>query len=194
MTAKSTVSTDDLDQLKTDSQNIMAAGFQFDSKSLQSTINGLVAAVAGGGDTTQAQTDFNALFSGSNVDQATIDRTFTDLVQTIQDSNITAADASLIAADQAAVQADLAALPQGGMPGNNQGGGMLGGPGGMGGGPRGRHGPRRPRHGRRDDIRRRDVRRPRRHGRGHDWTDQPGRRRLGFRPDHGVERESRLDG
>ncbi len=130
--AKSAVSSDDLDQLKTDSQNIMAAGFHFDPKTLQAAINGLVAAVAGGGDTTQAQADFNALFSGSKVDQATIDKTFTDLVQTIKDSNITADDASLIASDQAAVQADFAALPQGGMGGGP--GGMFGGMGGMFGG------------------------------------------------------------
>jgi len=134
VTAKSAVTSDDLDQLKTDSQNITTAGFNFDPKTLQATINSLVAAVAGGTATTQAQSDFNALFSKSSVSQAVVDKTFTDLVQTIQDSKITAADATLIVADQTAVQADFAALPKGGMLNPVGPGGMVGGFGGQGGG------------------------------------------------------------
>src|SRR5208283_3369243 len=70
--------------------------------------------VASGAATTQAQTDFTALFTGSTVAQSTIDKTFNDLVQTIQDSKFTAADLSAVAADQAAVQSDLHNLPGGG--------------------------------------------------------------------------------
>ncbi|MDR3622672.1 MAG: hypothetical protein P4L85_25190 [Paludisphaera borealis] len=134
VTAKSAVTSDDLDQLKTDSQNITTAGLNFDPKTLQTAINNLVTAVAGGADTTQAQTGFNALFAGSSVSQTVIDKTFTDLVQTIKDSKITADDATLIAADQTAVQADFAALPQGGAVGSVGQGGMGGGFGGQGGG------------------------------------------------------------
>jgi hypothetical protein len=81
---------------------------------LQKTVSELATAVAGGADTTQAKTDFNALSSGSNVAQATIDKTFNDLVQTIQDSKITAADLTSLAADQAAIQADWTNLRSGG--------------------------------------------------------------------------------
>ncbi|WP_076351736.1 hypothetical protein [Paludisphaera borealis] len=134
VTAKSAVTSDDLDQLKTDSQNITTAGLNFDPKTLQTAINNLVTAVAGGADTTQAQTGFNALFAGSSVSQTVIDKTFTDLVQTIKDSKITADDATLIAADQTAVQADFAALPQGGAVGSVGQGGFGGGFGGRDGG------------------------------------------------------------
>jgi hypothetical protein len=127
VSAKSEVTSDDLDQLKTDSKDITTAGLQLDPKSLQTVVNDLVTAVAGGADTSQVQSDFNALFADSKVDQTVIDQTFNDLVQTIQDSKITSDDASLIADDQAAVQADLDALPQGG-----PGGGFMG-PGGQGG-------------------------------------------------------------
>jgi len=135
--AKSAVSSDELDQLKTDDKDITSAGLKIDPKSLQTVINNLVTAVAGGADTSQVQSDFTALFSGSKVDQTVIDRTFDDLVQTIQDSKITSDDASLIADDQAAVQADLDALPQGGPggfamgPQGGQSGFAQGGPGGM---------------------------------------------------------------
>jgi hypothetical protein len=133
--AKSAVTSDELDQLKTDSQSITSAGLNLDPKSLQTAVNNLVTAVAGGADTTQAQADFNALFSGSKVSQAVIDKTFNDLVQTIQDSKITADDATLIAADQTAVQADLDALPQGGPGAGFTGpGGGFSGPIGQGGG------------------------------------------------------------
>jgi hypothetical protein len=138
LAAKSDVTVADLSALASDSQAIATAGGGLKADGLQTVLGTLAAAVAGGGDTTQAQADFNALFSGSTVDQATIDKTFTDLVQTIKDSNITADDASLIASDQAAVQADFAALPQGGMGGGP--GGMFGGPGDMSGAPGGKFG------------------------------------------------------
>src|SRR5208283_3245132 len=80
----------------------------------QKSVSELVTAVAGGAATTQAQTDFNALFTGSTVAQSTITKTFNDLVQTIQESKITTADLSAVAADQAAVQSDLNNLPGGG--------------------------------------------------------------------------------
>jgi hypothetical protein len=121
VTAKSGVTSSDLDQIKTDAQNIASAGLKIDPKSLQTAINTLVAAVAAGSDTTKAQADFNALFSGSSVSRTVIDQTFNDLVQTIKDSKITSDDATLIADDQAAVQKDFAALPQNG-PGIDHGG------------------------------------------------------------------------
>ena len=80
-------------------------------KSLNS-ISELATAVAGGTPTSQAQTDFTALFSGSSVPATTIDTTFTDLVQTPARSTVTTADPSrTVAADEAAIQADLSKLP-----------------------------------------------------------------------------------
>ena len=83
---KSRVTIVDITNLTTDGQTIAGAGFRINPQSLQKTVSELATAVAGGGDTTQAKTDFNALFSGSSVAQTTIDKAFSDLVQTIQDS------------------------------------------------------------------------------------------------------------
>ena len=113
LAAKSLVTVADLTNLVTDSQTIAGAGLRLDPQSLQKVVNELVSAVAAGTDTTQAQTDFNALFSGSNVAQTSIDKTFNDLVQTIQDSKITAADLTTLAADQAAIQTDRTNLHNG---------------------------------------------------------------------------------
>ena len=103
----------DLTNLVTDSQTIAGAGLRLDPQSLDKVVNELVTAVAAGTDTTQAKTDFNALFSGSNVAQTSIDKTFNDLVQTIQDSKITAADLTTLAADQTAIQTDRTNLHNG---------------------------------------------------------------------------------
>ena len=113
LAAKSHITIVDINNLTTDSQSIAGAGFWINPQNLQKSVSELVTAVASGAATTQAQTDFNALLSGSNVAQATIDKTFNDLVQTIQDSKITSADLSAVAADQAAVQSDLNNLPNG---------------------------------------------------------------------------------
>src|SRR5271157_2261383 len=119
LAAKSRITIVDVNNLTTDGQSIAGAGFWINPQNLQKSVSELVTAVAGGAattqaQTTQAQTDFTALFSGSNVAQSTIDKTFNDLVQTIQDSKITAPDLSAVAADQAAVQSDLNNLPGGG--------------------------------------------------------------------------------
>ena len=108
---KSGVTIADLQSLATDSQTIAIAGFHFGVKSLNPVISELATAVAGGTSTSQAQTDFTALFSNSNVPAATITSTFTDLVQTIHDSAVTTTDLSTVAADEAAIQGNLFKLP-----------------------------------------------------------------------------------
>ncbi len=114
LAARSGITIVDIDNLTTDGQSIAGAGFRINPQNLQKSVTELVTAMASGAATTQSQTDFNALFTGSNVAQATITKTFNDLVQTIQDSKVTAADLSAVAADQAAVQSDLNDLPGGG--------------------------------------------------------------------------------
>ncbi len=113
LAAKSLVTVGDLTNLVTDSQTIAGAGLRLDPQSLQKVINELVPAVAAGTSTSQAQTDFNAVFTGSNVAQTSIDKTFNDLVQTIQDSKVTAADLTTLAAAQAAIQTDRTNLQTG---------------------------------------------------------------------------------
>ena len=103
LAAKSNVTVADLAALTSDSQAIATAGGGLKADSLKTVLGTLATAVAGGAETTQAQADFNALFSGSKVDQTTIDKTFTDLVQTIKDSNITSSDLTDFAAAVAAL-------------------------------------------------------------------------------------------
>ena len=97
----------DLSALAADGKAISAAGLWLNPQSLDKVTAELATAVAAGTDTTQAKTDFAALFTGSSVSQATIDAAFTDLVKAIKDSGVTSAQLATIAADQAAVQADL---------------------------------------------------------------------------------------
>ena len=108
---KSGVTIADLQNLTADSQAISAAGFHFSVRSLNSVITELATAVAGGTSTSQAQTDFTALFSKSSVTATTITTTFNDLTQTIHDSAVITTDLSTVAADEAAIQADLGKLP-----------------------------------------------------------------------------------
>lgn len=111
LAAKSGVTIADLTALGTDSQAIRTAGASVDPTALQKAVSELATALTtSGGDTTQAKTDFNALFTGTSVTQATIDQAFTDLSTTITDSKITSADLVLIAADQTAIQNDLTSL------------------------------------------------------------------------------------
>ncbi len=110
--AKSGVTLSDLNNLNTDSQAIAKAGFVFSGQALPKAVSELATAVVNGGATTQTQSDFNALFSGSNVTQSVIDKTYEDLIQTIEDSKVTSSDLSTVAADQAAVQTDEADLHQ----------------------------------------------------------------------------------
>jgi cell division protein FtsB len=110
----------DLQNLTTDSQAIAGAGFHFGVRSLNRVITELAMAVAGGTSTSQAQTDFAALFSKSRVSSTTITTTFNDLVQAIQDSAVTTTDLSTVAADEAAIQGDLGKLPIPFLPGGPQ--------------------------------------------------------------------------
>jgi len=110
LAAKSGVTIADLQSLTSDSQAIFQAGFQFDSHTLSPVISELAAAVAGGSSTSQAQSDFSALFSGSTVSSSEIGTTFSGLVAAIQDSKVTPTDLSAVAADEAAIQTDLSKL------------------------------------------------------------------------------------
>jgi predicted outer membrane protein len=119
LAAKSGLTIADLQSLVVDSQAIHRAGFSFDSQSLNQAISELATAVAGGMSTTQAQTDFSALFNGSSVSTTTINTTFSDLIKAIQDSKVLPGDLTAVAADRAAIQADLNNLH----PGNGDGAG-----------------------------------------------------------------------
>jgi hypothetical protein len=122
LAAKSGVTIADLQSLTLDSQAISQAGFHFDGQSLKKAISDLATAVAGGTSTSQAQTEFTGLFSGSHVPSTTtIDTTFTDLTKAIQDSKVLPADLTTVAADQAAIQADLKNLNPGGGHGTGTG-------------------------------------------------------------------------
>ncbi len=116
---KSGLTIADEQSLTNDAQAIAQAGFHFTASTLNPVISELATAVAGGTSTSQAQTDFTALFgTSSNVSSTTITNTFNDLVKAIHDSAVTTADLSTVAADQAAIQTDLKNL----FPGKNGGG------------------------------------------------------------------------
>jgi predicted outer membrane protein len=110
LAAKSGVTIADLQSLTSDGQAMTQAGFYFDPKTLNPVISELATAVAGGTSTSQAQTDFAALLSGSSVSAPVITSTFNNLVKTIQDSKVTPADLTTVANDQAAIQTDLKSL------------------------------------------------------------------------------------
>ena len=106
LAAKSSVTVADLSALAADDAAIRTAGLHLDSTALRNAITKLATAVASGSDTTDARADFQALFTGSTVDQTTIVKAFTDLVQTITDSHVTVVDIQTISADRSAVQND----------------------------------------------------------------------------------------
>jgi hypothetical protein len=116
LAAKSRVTIADLQSLATDTQAIAQAGFHFNSTTLQPVISELAMAVAGKSSTTQAQTDFTALFSSSSVSSTVITTTFNDLVKAIGDSAVTPTDLTNVATDQAAIKSDLSALSGGSSP------------------------------------------------------------------------------
>ena len=82
-------------------------------QSLDKVVSELATAVAGGTSTTQAQTDFIALFSSSSVSTTTINTAFNDLVKAVLDSKVVPGDLTTVAADQAAIQTDLKNLVPG---------------------------------------------------------------------------------
>jgi cell division protein FtsB len=112
LAAKSGVTVADLTSLAADSQALIQGG-KIDVKSLNAAVDELATAIAGGTSTTQAQTDFAAVFASTTVTQATVTQAFTDLSTTITDSAVTSTDLSTVAADQAAIQSDLPTNPWG---------------------------------------------------------------------------------
>ena len=130
LAAKSGVTVADLTSLAADSQAIAQAGARIDVKSLDSSVNELATAIAAGTSTTQAQTDFAAVFASTSVSQATITQAFTDLSKAITDSGVNSTDLTTVATDQAAIQTDLSSLPWGGFFAGNGvfGDGFEGGP------------------------------------------------------------------
>ena len=125
---KSGLTIADEQSLANDGQAIAQAGLYFKASTLDPVISELAMAVAGGTSTSQAQTDFTALFSGSGVSSTTITNTFNDLTKAIQHSAVTTTDLSTVAADQAAIQTDLKNLFPGrdGGTGSGTGGGTTG--------------------------------------------------------------------
>jgi hypothetical protein len=111
LAAKSGLTVADLENLTNDSEAIGKAGFYFAASALNPVISELAVAVAGNASTSQAQSDFTGLFTGSTVSSTTITNTFNDLVKAIQDSAVTTSDLSTVAADEAAIQSDFPKIP-----------------------------------------------------------------------------------
>ena len=111
--ASSGVTIADLNALRADELAIVSAGFQPDQAKLQAAITELATAVASGADTSQAKTDFNAVFSGSSISQTALDQAFANLTQIIADSKISVTELQTIANDQAAIQADFGGVAGG---------------------------------------------------------------------------------
>lgn len=112
--ANSGLTVADLTALMNDSQTIAASGATLDATKLEAAVSILAYAVAGGTDQTQSKADFAAVFSGTGVTQATIDKTTADLVQAITDSKVTTANLDTLKADKAAVDAAQKALADAG--------------------------------------------------------------------------------
>jgi hypothetical protein len=117
LATKSGVTVAELESLALDSQAITQAGYHFHLRSLNAVMSELAGAVASGSSTSQAQSDFNALFTGSSVTSTVISSTFDDLVKAIGSSHVTTTDLAAVASDEAAIQNDLKNLH-----GNNGGG------------------------------------------------------------------------
>ncbi len=99
---KSGVTVADLSNLDSDLAAIGNDWSSINSQGLWPVVSELASAVAGGTSTTQAQTDWSALFAGSGVAQSVVDQTLSDLVQTIQDSHVTTTDLAAVAGDETA--------------------------------------------------------------------------------------------
>ncbi len=112
LAAKSGVTVADLENLALDSQSIGQAGFHFNASSLHTVISELATALAASppASTMQAQSDWQALFTGSSVTNTTITNTFNDLSTAIQNSHVTTTDLTTVASDEAAIQTDLSNL------------------------------------------------------------------------------------
>jgi hypothetical protein len=112
LATKSGLTIADLESLATDRQSIGQSGFHFNNQTLNPVITELANAVAAGTSTAQAETDFTALFAGSQVSSTVINTTFADLVKAIKDSGVTTTDLSTVATDKSAIQTDLSNLPR----------------------------------------------------------------------------------
>jgi len=110
LATKSGVTVADIESVALDAQSISSAGFHFDASTLHNVISEIATAVAGGTSTSQAQSDWTAVFSGSSVTTTVINNTFNDLVKTVGDSHVTTTDLSTVASDEAAIQNDVANL------------------------------------------------------------------------------------
>jgi hypothetical protein len=110
LAAKSGLTVADIESLALDGQSISQAGYYFRGSELHTVVSELATAVAGGTSTSQAQSDWTALFANSSVSTTVINNTFNDLVKAIQDSQVTTTDLTTVANDEAAIQKDLANL------------------------------------------------------------------------------------
>jgi hypothetical protein len=97
----------ELQSLTVDSQAIAQAGYHFNAQKLNPVISELAGAVAAASSTSQAESAFDALFTGSSVSTTVISNTFSDLVKAIGSSKVTTTDLSTVASDEAAIQTDL---------------------------------------------------------------------------------------
>lgn len=100
----------DLQALHGDDQAIAASGAALDPQGLQTASSGIATAVVTGADTSQSKTDFAALFADSSATQDTINTAFSDVVQTVTDSNVRGTALTTIATDRANIQNELNAL------------------------------------------------------------------------------------
>jgi hypothetical protein len=114
LAATSRLTVADLTALAADSQAIAQAGARIDVKALDSAVAELATALTSTNPvTTQAQTDFQAVFASTGVPAATVTQAFNDLSKAITDSGIKSGDLATVAKDQAAIQSDLANLHKG---------------------------------------------------------------------------------
>jgi hypothetical protein len=106
LSLKSGITVADLADLDSDFLAIAEDGPSVTDHALASVVSELANDVASGTPTTQAQADFAALYSGSGIPSSLIDQTFSDLVQTIDDSHVTTTDLATVAADETAFAND----------------------------------------------------------------------------------------
>jgi hypothetical protein len=107
LASKSALTVAELQSLAQDNQSINQAGVHITPSALDTVISELAMAVAGNASTSQALTDWTALFSGSSVSTMVITDTFNDLVKAIGSSKVTTTDLTTVANDETAIQNDL---------------------------------------------------------------------------------------
>ncbi len=110
LASKSGLTVAELQSLEEDSQSISQAGVHIMPSALNKVISELATAVAGNMSTSQAESDWNALFTGSSPSTTVITGIFNDLVKAIGSSSVTTTDLTTVANDEAAIQTDLKKL------------------------------------------------------------------------------------